>query len=117
MEIECLHNLGFKNIFYATEILFSILNGSYKINKLLSLVDDEKSKEVIESIIKYKLTQDSTILKNIAEGDQYFPSDIIKLHPNESFVDGGTFNVNFSSFSYSTPSRKSVPSRNAMISA
>ena len=60
-----------------------------KVKKILSLLADEKSKEVFLSCIKFRSSHVA-----IADGtphDQYFPKDIIHLSGEEVFVDCGAY--------------------------
>jgi FkbM family methyltransferase len=67
-----------------------VLTGLCEAYKLLS---DERSVKVFDSIVNRVFDPDSNIdsMADIREGDQYFPSDIVKLTRHESFVDAGAF--------------------------
>ena len=75
------------------------------INRLLQLVDDDVSREVIKSQINFFSTFDCTdeqefLCKkglyekhlSLIDADEYFPARIINLSEAEGFVDGGGFN-------------------------
>lgn len=84
---------------FGTEILpvfkdlwHSILENKEKIIKLYSYLNDEKSKKVLKTIIRFRLFLDYNYLnKSMVSDNQYFPPDIIRLTNNEVFVDGGAF--------------------------
>jgi len=58
-----------------------------------SLLGDNKSKFIFDTIIKRSSGSDSNIMlmPSIFEGDQYFPKDLIKLSSNECYVDVGAY--------------------------
>ncbi|MBF0385201.1 MAG: FkbM family methyltransferase [Candidatus Omnitrophica bacterium] len=61
--------------------------------EVYKLLFDTKSIKVFDSIINRILNSgfDINVMENVCEDNQYFPSDIIKLNRNESFVDIGAF--------------------------
>jgi len=74
------------------------------INKLLQLVDDDVSREVIKAQINFFSTFDCTGEQeflhkkglyekhlSLIDADEYFPAGIINLSESEGFVDGGGF--------------------------
>ena len=58
------------------------------------LLSDSRSKEVFQAIVNRVLggTGEPSIMANVFERHQYFPSDIVTLSGRESFVDIGAFN-------------------------
>ena len=62
--------------------------------KVIDILEDEKSKEIIFTLIKnwFDFDVDTVGYEKIFTNDQYYPTDIIKLSDNESFVDVGAYN-------------------------
>ena len=95
---------GFQKIFAVTE--YRLLNDVYFKNKqnigkikknvlkVIDILEDEKSKEIIFTLIKnwFDFDVDTVGYEKIFTNDQYYPTDIIKLSDNESFVDVGAYN-------------------------
>jgi len=100
---EQLRSRGFNTIFFLKE--YRLLNSPYfeygdtiesiKRNalKLLDILGDEKSKEVLLTIIKTWFDFDVTAngYARLYSNDQYYPEKIIRLGKNEAFVDGGAY--------------------------
>lgn len=65
-----------------------------KLGAVRSVLADETSVRVFDSIVSRVLDPMAPVgvMSSVCEGDQYFPSDIIRLSQNESFVDAGAFN-------------------------
>lgn len=57
------------------------------------LLADGRSREVFDAILHRVLDRSASpaCMSNVCDPDQYFPPDIIRLHPCESFVDAGAF--------------------------
>ncbi len=53
----------------------------------------DKSRQVLDNIIKFRLTLNPSFTKTVCDDitKEYFDDEIIKLHDNEVFVDGGGF--------------------------
>ena len=95
---------GFQKIFAVTE--YRLLNDNYFKNKqnlqktkenvlkVMDILEDERSKEIMVTLIKnwFDFNVDTIGYENIFTNDQYYPTDIIKLSDNESFVDVGAYN-------------------------
>ena len=95
---------GFKKIFAVTE--YRLLNDSYfkdknnlkliknNVLKVMDILADEKSKEIILTLVKnwFDFNVDAIGYEEIFTNDQYYPTGIIKLSSNESFVDVGAYN-------------------------
>jgi len=106
---EQLNKLGYKNVFSHTYFatvypkkfnyfnwqssLLLFKNDLKQIMKLYLLLDDDRSKKVLEGLIKYRLTLDHNKLVGIVDKmeNEYFDPSIVKLIKNEVFVDGGGF--------------------------
>ncbi|NRY60049.1 FkbM family methyltransferase [Clostridium beijerinckii] len=99
---EQLKELGFGNIFcFSPWFLYEHKNGALretisnnmsKIKELYNLLEDNKSREVLENIINYRITFNIDYLMNAVNSNKmYFDEDILKLNGNESFLDAGAF--------------------------
>jgi FkbM family methyltransferase len=98
-----LKEMGFVNIFFFSsyflyEHLGGILQkaikyGYTKIQYLMELLEDDKSRDVIKHVIDHRLTFDYQKLSDIADNKatEYFPFDIMKFSNDETFVDAGAF--------------------------
>ena len=69
-----------------------------RISFVISLLADEHSKNVLRGIVKYCTTLDLSELSKIYDNryPQYFDEELISLHDNEVFVDGGCLNFDTS---------------------
>jgi FkbM family methyltransferase len=99
-----LSDRGFKKLFAVTE--YRLLNDGYFKDKnnirairenalrLLDILSDERSKEIMTSYIKnwFDFDVDTVGYGPIFTNDQYYPPDIIKLGDSETFVDVGAYN-------------------------
>jgi len=52
---------------------------------------DERSVEIVDQLMKYRLTGESGIFEQIFSDNEYYPRDIVELCENEVFVDGGSY--------------------------
>lgn len=97
---EQLINMNIENIYYVYKLGSDdgfydpnvILKNQEKINNLIRILSDEKSKNVLENLLRFRHTQENSLLEEIHEKDQYYPEGIIKLKGDEIFVDAGTYN-------------------------
>lgn len=55
------------------------------------LFEDEKSREIFDKLLLYRLTYDSSLTIPLHEKDMYFPKDLVDLTDREVFVDAGAF--------------------------
>ena len=64
-----------------------------KLERVRSLLADERSVQVFDAILDRLLDAGSAtgLMAGVCEGNQYFPGDLIRLKPDESFVDAGAF--------------------------
>lgn len=106
---EQLRKLGYKNVFSHTYFAsmypkkfnyFTWRSSSIplkrdikEILKLHKILEDKKSKEVLEQLIIHRLTLDQRKLIGVVDKieNEYFDPSLIKLAKNEVFVDGGGF--------------------------
>lgn len=89
--VHYIYKLGTDAGFYDSNIL---KNNRNEINKVIQLLADERSKMVLESLIKFRCTQDFAVLKEIYEENQYYPEGIIKIESDTIFVDAGAYDGN-----------------------
>jgi FkbM family methyltransferase len=59
--------------------------------RLHDLLGDDRSREVLEGVVGFRLTGDIAQAERICEPMQYFPEDLFRLGPDETFIDGGAF--------------------------
>ncbi|EKE04055.1 MAG: FkbM family methyltransferase [uncultured bacterium] len=76
------------------DLLSDITTNKSKYMSLYSIFKDEKSKKVLDNLINYRLTLDSSCLEEVFENnnDEYFDPYILFLDGNEVFIDGGGYN-------------------------
>jgi FkbM family methyltransferase len=111
--INQLHKLGFYNVIYFKDIDWylllyldfyyfdSIINHQDEINRLMHILEDNRSVDVVKNIIEHRLTCNFKYILNITddchidymscEKKQYLDRDIIKLDDKEIFVDAGSY--------------------------
>ncbi len=77
---------------YDTTFAYDVKKNSEKIEHVYSRIGDERSKEVYEKILKYRLTVDKAFLKGIIDTNLYFNNDLITKVDIDSFVDCGAYN-------------------------
>lgn len=63
-----------------------------RVDTMISCLADDKSKEVLNKVIKYRQTHCKKDRPPYSRKDQYFPTDIIRLNKDEVFVDCGAYN-------------------------
>jgi len=94
---------GFNKIFVLTE--YRLLNNGYFENrenieiikqnaiKLIDILEDEESKEILFILIMNWFDFDVTGVgyQGVFSKDQYYPSEIIRLRDDEAFVDAGAY--------------------------
>lgn len=68
-------------------------NNKNEYEKTYTLLKDEKSKEVFEKVINFKISFDYDFMKGFTNNheEQYFDEDILPRLENISFVDGGSY--------------------------
>lgn len=64
-----------------------------KLGRVRSLLADDRSVEVFDLTLDRLLDAGAPpgLMAQVCEGDQYFPADLIRLAPDESFVDAGAY--------------------------
>lgn len=72
-------------------LLEALLDNTDNLEKLVNMLADEKSKNVLDSIINYRLIGDPTILDEVVEWELYGPEEVFEYSDNETYVDAGTF--------------------------
>ena len=80
---------------YDTESLTGLIEkDKNEIECVRKSLKDERSKEVFDNLLKYRVTNDRQLLEEVYEKEelQYFPDDVISFNSHEVFVDGGAYN-------------------------
>ncbi len=104
-----LNSLGFKNFSYLCFYKYSNLelppppfivdfkedyiNNQNKYEKVYNLLSDDKSKEVFEKVINFKISFDYTFMDGFTNNfdEQYFDKEIVPYIKNIVFLDGGGY--------------------------
>lgn len=104
-----LDKMGFKNINYLALCKYSdlelaspdfiddfqddFINNKLEYENTYNLLADDKSKEIFEKIINFKISYDLTFMQGFTNdhGSQYFDKEIIPEIKNIRFVDGGGY--------------------------
>lgn len=71
---------------------FSKETSKARIEKIVSLLEDEESKSVYLGCIKFRYTHDFKDRPKYNTKNQYFPNDILSISEKEVFVDCGAYN-------------------------
>lgn len=61
------------------------------IAQLAASLADDRSREVLDAVLAFRLTGDIAHVEAVCEPLHYFPPDLVRLGPDEVFVDGGAF--------------------------
>lgn len=69
----------------------TILQNREVLERLGNRLGDERSKDVLASILAFRLTGDITHVERVREPLHYFPEEVFRLDPDEIFIDGGAF--------------------------
>jgi len=90
---EKLYEFPFTNLQFSPTPFEQIMEKEDEFQETYSLLEDEKSRNVYESLLNYKISRNIEWLRDISddEGDQYFDREIIKLSDVETFVDCGAY--------------------------
>lgn len=62
-----------------------------RVKKLYGILADDKSRETLGGVIKYRAVRQPLANELYSEWDQYFVKDIIQMADNEVFIDGGAY--------------------------
>ena len=62
-----------------------------EINRVMSMLEDDLSRETFKNVITYRATGDLSYLQGCVVYPQYFQPDIFRPVENEVFVDGGAY--------------------------
>jgi len=93
-KFPCVH-LVYKYDLVSSDYLFrqNLDEVAEKLERVRSLLADERSIQVFDAILDRLLDAGSApgLMAKVCEGNQYFPPDLIRLKPDESFVDAGAF--------------------------
>ena len=76
---------------HSSNMIKSFFKNRGKIEKLYNNLEDQRSKEVLFTILSCRLNLDYSQLAGICEKNQYFDEGIIKIKTGEIFIDGGAY--------------------------
>ena len=62
-----------------------------EIQQVLGMLEDERSRHTLESVLKYRMTRKLSALNGVVAQPQYFQKDIYGPVEDEVFVDGGAY--------------------------
>lgn len=68
-----------------------LLDNADRLARLDALLADDLSRYTLDAVIAFRLTLDVAYLAPVLRPDAYFPPDILALHDDETYVDGGAF--------------------------
>ena len=74
-----------------SQTFFGDSRNKERINTIIGLLNDDKSKATFEHVIQYRMFNDPIPKELYSEQDQYFVDDIVQLNDGEVFVDGGAY--------------------------
>lgn len=85
---------NFPQEFLLTDFQEDLIENKHEYIKLLSYLEDEKSKYILSNIIKLRKTLDFKYMESCFDNEQiqYFDTNIIQIREDEVFIDGGAFN-------------------------
>ena len=72
-------------------IIEDLASNKQKYLNFYNLLEDEKSKKVLEAIADFRLTFDFSLYNSILDKNQYFEESLLNFGENDIFVDGGGF--------------------------
>lgn len=61
------------------------------LDRLHDSLADDLSRDVLKGVVTFRLTGDISHVEGVCEPLQYFPEQVVRLGPQEVFVDGGAF--------------------------
>lgn len=68
-----------------------LLDNYDRLERFNESLADDKSRAVLESVLKGRLTGNQDYFIDVREPDQYFPADIIKLNEHETIIELGAY--------------------------
>ena len=75
-------------------IIEDLASNKQKYLNFYNLLEDEKSKKVLETIADFRLTFDFSLYNSILDKNQYFEESFLNFGENDIFIDGGGFGGN-----------------------
>ena len=72
-------------------LIEDLASNKQKYLNLYNLLEDEKSKKVLETIADFRLTFDFSLYNSILDKNQYFEESFLNFGENDIFIDGGGF--------------------------
>lgn len=78
---------------YYNNLIENSIDNLNELFSLFEILNDDKSKEVLENLLIYRLTLDKSYIHKVGipNKEQYFAPDLVKLTNNEVFIDCGAF--------------------------
>ena len=103
-----LKKIGFKNIapFALLQILYpkrfpphmfyrnwleDLVTNKNQYKKIFSLLNDSKSRRVLNKLIQFRLTLDPLLMEPVIDNDLYRPRGIMSFDRDEVYIDGGSY--------------------------
>jgi len=72
-------------------IVEDIAHNKQKYLNFYNILEDKKSKEVLDTVVNFRLNHDFSLYSKICSENQYFGEPFIKFSENDIFIDGGAF--------------------------
>ncbi len=93
MEFLFIYNLPFQAQKNFRDYISEMVKNRLKILSLYLLLEDDKSRKALDSLVLYRLTLDSDVVGEIASpyDEEFFAKDVLSFSPKEVFVDGGAY--------------------------
>lgn len=93
MEFLFLYDLPFQAQKGFRDYISEMISNRQKIVSLYLMLDDDRSRKVMDSLVLYRLTLDSKIVGRIASpyDEEFFAKDTLVFSRDEVFVDGGAY--------------------------
>lgn len=92
-DVRRMGNFGpedFQPNFYPDAVNY-LLENIQRVEKVYSLLSDDKSREVFSSLVYTRIFQNPDFMVDVCDEVQYFDENIINLSEDEFFIDGGSF--------------------------
>jgi len=93
MELLFLYDLPFQAEGEFRKYITDTINNRLRIATLYLMLEDNFSRSVLDGLLLFRLTLDSTVVGNVASPyqEEFFAKDILSFTTGEVFVDGGAF--------------------------
>lgn len=93
MEFLFIYNLPFQAQGAFRDFISEVIPHRLKIVSLYLMLADEQSREVLDSLVSYRMTLNSVSAGRVASpyDEEFFARDVLKFGAHEVFVDGGAY--------------------------